>query len=860
LLLACSDGAKEAGFQQGDPTSLSLDPDARPDTGLPDSVDSDVAATTSPPDSTGESDSSEPTDTGPPPTGLLSGASCAADSECAIGLCLATVDGRQCATACTTVACGPGLNCQALSTADGDQAPVCVDRFVALCQPCLTPDDCAVQPSDATAADDVNACLSYGSNGAFCGVACGIGLPTCPDGYACGQSGQCRLVNAICGQCTALSVESGATTTCVNSNAAGSCPGSRTCPAAGPSVCDAPAPSAEICNGIDDDCDGVTDENPASAGCGDYACGGGGCLTTCDSDADCAVGLGCDIEDADQDGNRAECLPTGLDGSVCGDTQDCDSGYCANGFCCAGPAGPCCNADADCATLDETPVCTMKTPSGCNGTQTVGRCVQNTCQQTQVAAPQACLEQECRAQTCNGTSLSAADRCGETGECMEVTPSFVCDDADACTFDSCSPSSGCLTAPRTGASGDACYSGDPVTRGVGECRDGVAQCLDGVETSCQNERVPATEQCNGRDDDCDGMSDEDLANSCFPYACGGAQGCRAQCAGDGACADGAFCASGVCQSIGAAGAPCSAPSQCASGYCTNGFCCTTGLCCGGDDVHCDVLDQTRCNAAEAGGCDGVAIEGVCGDGFTCTTESRPAPEACESLVCSGGTCDGETLSTVAECNADGACVDTLPPTSCAPYVCVDDQCLETCINSADCAGDGVCESRDGVRGCYGDLEDGNACGSGTQCASGYCDNGFCCTGGTCCGGDDDCAAISAAAICDDAGACEGHRVDGVCQASKSCVPVQVDDPSGCLGQVCGNTSCEQLDGGSFSEPEGIRKEVCDGGGACVDAVTDCRELGGNARCTNNSSFYFTCANCQPRRTVCLIREGPCFCE
>ncbi|MBU49456.1 MAG: hypothetical protein CL920_12245 [Deltaproteobacteria bacterium] len=61
------------------------------------------------------------------------------------------------------------------------------------------------------------------------------------------------------------------------------------------------------------------------------------------------------------------------------------------------------------------------------------------------------------------------------------------------------------TAPDAGIDKwKSCYSGDAKTRHIGECRDGTS----GTEgEQCLNEIVPTPEECNGKDDDCDGLID-----------------------------------------------------------------------------------------------------------------------------------------------------------------------------------------------------------------------------------------------------------------------------------------------------------------------------------------------------------------
>ena len=58
-----------------------------------------------------------------------------------------------------------------------------------------------------------------------------------------------------------------------------------------------------------------------------------------------------------------------------------------------------------------------------------------------------------------------------------------------------------------------CYSAKPETRGVGECRAGRQGCTGGVwAKACAGETVPANETCNGKDDNCDGATDEGVCS------------------------------------------------------------------------------------------------------------------------------------------------------------------------------------------------------------------------------------------------------------------------------------------------------------------------------------------------------------
>jgi hypothetical protein len=150
---------------------------------------------------------------------------------------------------------------------------VCVPSLNNLCLPCLADAECGVQG---------DLCLPLGV-ATFCGRDCTF--DACPDGYECREvttvsttARQCIPANGTC-DCT--QENTGLTRGCRVSNDLGVCFGAATCdPQAGWLNCSAPTPAAEICNGIDDDCDGFVDDQDHS-------------IAYPNGSADCPFGIGC---------------------------------------------------------------------------------------------------------------------------------------------------------------------------------------------------------------------------------------------------------------------------------------------------------------------------------------------------------------------------------------------------------------------------------------------------------------------------------------------------------------------------------------------------------------------------------------
>ena len=361
---------------------------------------------------------------------------------------------------------------------------------------------------------------------------------------------------------------------------------------------------------------------------------------------------------------------------------------------------------------------------------------------------------------------------------------------------------GCTPFSVQHAAHTTCYTENE----VGRC-DGERRCLADGLTPC-SAAEPRIEICDHFDNDCDGQTDEEVAD---PDAIGDAcddddddDGVRDEddCApfdpAVGICEDGNPCTEDRCNS---AFGLCAFPPR--DGACDDDNACTTGdHCAGGACVFEAAVDPDDGDPCTADVCDprgGVThtpLEGaVCDDGNPCT-----AGERCYTGLCAGGT--------ARVCDDGNSCTDD----TCVPQAA--DGCHFT-PNTAAC---------DDLDPCT--LDD--RCAAGT-CAPGrpkVCDDGNPCTVDTCDSGSGACehASVLNGTGCDDGDLCNGvrHCAAGACV--EDIPPVDCGaPPSPCKQPRCVPESgtC-QLDNTGEGQECGDA-DPCNGisrcrNGACVDEV------------------------------------------
>ena len=648
---------------------------------LPDSVDFDT---------------SNPGDTAPDTTPDITpgcssfGCPCGNNADCDSGICLESADGLVCSLVCFAE-CPSGYECRQVTSLGPESASVCVPRHTRLCRPCRTHSECQ-SPTDA----DPAYCLPAtnpepeGSAGSFCGSSC-LNRP-CPDGYDCedvevdgATARQCVPRDGLC-DCRPSWAGRGFSTDCDVTNTFGTCVGSRGCEANGLSACVGPQPAPELCDELDNDCNGATDDLPATACYVTTEVGTCPGLLVCDGDTPVCQGQealseSCNGQDDDCDGQTDE--------QTCDDGLLCTTDACAAPFQCVNALLPGnCLIDGAChigGQYNPNNPCQLCDPTR---TSSLWSQAPNTCLIGDACYPANAVNPLNACQICQpnqsptgwsqvANSCQIAGVCYGPGEANPDNPCEICVPAASTSTwsqaqNTCNIQGQCFAAgPRPD---NPCQVCDPTRNATGWVNAPTnTLCDDGNACSAQS-------TCDGSGV-CVGNTSCDDGVACTFDACNPQTGCDHSVVTPGYCR-----INGVCYTTNTANPnnPCERcnPTQSTTSWSPQ----PTSVGCN-DGLYCTVND--RCNGA--GQCVGEARS--CGDALTCTTD----------------TCNEQT----------DQCVNSLQASQCV--------IAGTCYSNGTTQPNNVCYRCNSANTTSNwSLNNGAACNDGNACtASDSCSNGTC---------------------------------------------------------------------------------------------------------------------------------------
>jgi hypothetical protein len=268
----------------------------------------------------------------------------------------------------------------------------------------------------------------------------------------------------------------------------------------------------ELCNGIDDDCDGVIDNgfslqtDPGNCGGCGVICSAAGAVSMCVK-GQCAI-ASCNPGYADADKNPVngcECLLTNGGVEICdGADNDCD-GVVDDGFDLQNDPANCGVCGFSCKAANATSFCKNGT---CGFTCASGYF--DIDKQAGDGCEYACTRSASPTEICDGFDNDC------NGLVDDADPGIVYNPADR-----------------------ICYSS-----AAGSCQSGTMTCLGGKEV-CIGAGPPSDEICDGRDNNCNGQVDEsdpNLGKSCYMPGAAGCDTTTGACVG--ACKMGAYACTG----------------------------------------------------------------------------------------------------------------------------------------------------------------------------------------------------------------------------------------------------------------------------------------------------------------------------
>jgi hypothetical protein len=796
------------------------------------------------------------------PLCTAAGCSCKTGADCDSSVCLDDVTGKVCAATCTDT-CPAGYGCVASGT-----LKVCKPAFARLCEPCNQDADCV------DAADGTGACVAYKNGASLIGNFCGGGKcdakTLCPAGFTCATvvsvdgfaMAQCIRDDKQC-PCDTRAQTLSLGTTCSTANSDGTCGGKRNCSASGLSACSALTPSAEICDGLDNDCNSKTDDvscddgnpctsdfcdgaaqackhTPASAPCDDGskcttsdACANGACtgkLKNCDdgnecTDDSCEPKSGCV--------STAATGPCGAGGNG-GATDICTvPGQCSDNSCVGAKAKNCddgnpCTVDA----CDPTSGCVHKpTTAACNDSDpctTSDNCSTGICQGTQKNCDDnnVCTDDSCDATGCHNTATGGpcddGNACTSSDTCANGTCAGKgknCNDGNSCTNDSCDLNKGCSNVLVVGA---GCDDGNPCSNG--EKCDSSGVCQAGVAVVCDDGNPCTSDSCDGATGVCKytnltGACDDGIACTISDVCAGGT------CSGTTKkCNDGNVCTTDQCDNVKGCLYTAIVNASCDDGnLCTNGDKCDgNGACQAGLSTNCDDLNGCTADACDmaTGACKNTNISSACDDGNACTNKDFCAVGACAGTAIS---CDDNNACTSDNCDKVKGCLHVNLTSACSDG--------NPCTTGEKCDGAGTCQvgtpvNCDDLNSCTVDVCDQTAGACKNTNLTSACDDGSACTKSDVCAGG---SCVGTAISCDDGSVCTADSCDKV----KGCQHVNL------TGSCSDNNPCTSNDTCSAGNCAGGSTTSCDDSNPCTsdfcDTTFGCGHTNNNISCSDGNS-------------------------
>lgn len=570
----------------------------------------------------------------------------------------------------------------------------------------------------------------------------------------------------------------------------------------------------ERCNGEDDDCDGIIDNNGAASLCG-----------IPNAEATCDEGM-CRLVRCQ--GDYADCNGLEVDGCEALLTDPSNCGLCG----------------ATCSFPNAVPRCSQ------------GRCLKGDCMEG---------FGDCDGQPSNGceTPLTEVDSCGACGEACEVGPNALpsCSTGVCGVGDCIGNYADCDGMPENG-----CEQALDDPQNCGECAMDCGDLPNATATCTASECVGLV--CLGDYQNCDGLG----GNGCEALL-NEADNCGAC----GMACDLPNVAVHVCDT-GGGNAVCGIDDTAPNGGCAPGFsdcnntdsdgcerALNTPTDCGGCDTPCALTNAiTSCDTGTCQFVDCAPGFEDCDENGTCESLSADPDNcgACDNVCplnmmnCSGGRCRLTACPTgEADCNDDDMCEPLNTASNCGTCGVL---CPATVTNGTSSCGTGTCTitcnanfaNCDGnpTNGCEVDLRSVNSCGAcGTTCssanASSVCSSGTCGLG-MCTAGFGNCDAMA------------GNGCEAALNTPTNCG----DCGNNCAGRPnttsagCNNGTCSFTCTAGFGNCNGMQTDGCETN--VTTSTANCGACGTNCAGLMNVAAA-TCSNSGCQITTCNAGFADC---